>query len=204
MIIKIKRTDTQISVSSPFNVNLPKRARALSGNWNSAEHVWIYPRAAEPQVKDLYLDIYGEWDTQSTEYVNLRCTVGPDGASNLCESLTLGGRPIARAIGRDSGARTAEGVIVLAGKFDSGGSMKNWRTSVEGDTIFRLLNVPRTKAEELVKDPKWCSSIEIEPPVVLESTPSLENTPAPMVPEVATVGPFVRSLNLGGTPAEQV
>jgi hypothetical protein len=190
MIIRIKRTDTTITIASPYNADLPKRARALSGRWDAIAKFWSFPRAAEPQVKDLYLDIYGEWDDQTTDYVILRCTA--KAAAETCSSLSLGGRVIARAFGRDSGARIADGVILVEGRFDSGGSVKNWRTCVEEGTVFRVLNVPRKKAEELIQYPEWCSSIEIEPPV------SISTPPAPSL-EGTVVGPFVRSLNLEST-----
>jgi len=159
-MITINRTPTQIAIASPYSPDLPARARQLSGRWDRDAGRWIFPAAAEPQVADLYRDVYGEWDTP-TETVSLRCECG-DGAEVTCESLCLGGRVIARAVGRDSGARTAAGVIVIAGGFRSGGSVKNWETVCRSGTIFRLIDVPVAKAAALVAAPEWCDSIEIE------------------------------------------
>ena len=161
MSISIKRTPTQITIASPYSPDLPARARQLSGRWDRANGVWVFPLAAEPQVEGLYRDIYGSWDLP-TETVTLICTVQPGGAGEHNDGLSLHGRVIARASGRDSGARTAEGVVVLEGGFSSGGSAKNWRTCAGGGTRFRLLDVPREKANAMVTDPRWCSKIEIE------------------------------------------
>lgn len=157
--ITITRDSLNIKVSSPFSPDLPKQAKNLSGRWDGSS--WVFPLEAEPQVKDLYVDIYGEWDNISVDYVNLIC-ISRNDASEHCGSLTLGSRVIARAYGRDSGAKTAEGVIVIEGGFTSGGSVKNWATKSLPGTKFRLLNVPRIKAELLVSNPEWCEKIEIE------------------------------------------
>jgi hypothetical protein len=160
-MLTISRTTDQIRVASPYSPDLPARARAISGRWDAAARVWAFPLAAEPQVRDLYLDVYGQWDDAPLDLVTIHCT-SIEGASTLTESLTLGGRVIARAQGRDSGARTAEGVVVLAGGFTSGGSVKNWRTICRAGTEFRVLGVPLPKAQALVEDPEWCDAVIIE------------------------------------------
>jgi len=161
--INITRTDTQISIVSPYSPDLPKRARSLSGRWDSAHRVWVFPRAAEPQVRDLYMDVYGTWDDMPQDTVTIRCAATD--AHEHTGSLTLGGRVIATAYGRDSGARTADGVIVVEGGFCSTGSVKNWYTSTKKVGVtFRVLDVPRAKAEALVANTEWCDSIEIEQP----------------------------------------
>jgi hypothetical protein len=158
--VKVYRNDLSIEVNSPYSPDLPSRAKLLSGKWDRENTAWSFPIAAEPQIKELYLDIYGEWDDMPIDTVNLMCVCS--GAYMEKCSLALGGRIIASATGRDSGARTAPGVIVLEGKFTSGGSVKNWRTICKEGTMFRLLNVPRAKALSLVANPEWCSSIEFE------------------------------------------
>jgi hypothetical protein len=109
----------------------------------------------------MYRDVYGYWDGVIDE-VNLvvYCEASK---SVTCDSFSLAGRSIARAFGRDSGAKTADGVIVLEGSFGSGGSVKNWTTRVSEGTVFRVLHVPRKKALELVANPEWWTTkIEIE------------------------------------------
>jgi len=161
MAIKISRTTDSLRIASPYSPDLPAHARSLSGRWDRAAGEWVFPLGAEPQVRALYIDVYGEWDDQPRDTVTIRCTCD-DGACQHTGPLTLGGRVIARAYGRDSGARTADGVIVLSGVFGSGGSMKNWTTRCRENTSFRVLDVPRSKAESLVEDPEWCDTVMIE------------------------------------------
>lgn len=167
--IRITRSTDQLRIASPYSPDLPPRARNLSGRWDSANHVWVFPLAAEPQVRDLYLDVYGQWDDMPVDTVTLLCRA-TDEYYVRQGSVTLGGRVIATAFGRDSGARTAEGVIVVEGGFRSGGSTKNWCTVALKSTAFRLLDVPRAKAEALAAAPEWCDSVTIEetqaPPAV--------------------------------------
>jgi hypothetical protein len=161
--VRITRTDSQIKVASPYSPDLPARAKTISGRWDRDSAVWAFPIAAEQQVRDLYMDVYGEWDDVPTDTVTLICECD-SGAGEYTGSLTLAGRVIARASGRDSGAKTADGVIVLSGGFTSGGSVKNWRTVCRDNTAFKVLNVPRAKADVLIDTPEWCSKIEIEAP----------------------------------------
>lgn len=168
MSILIRRTETHIYVSSPFSPDLPRRARELSGRWDRNEKEWIFPLQAENEVRALYMDVYGEFDTPA-DTVTIRCTVGnTQVGSPTRESLSLGGRVIARAFGRDSGARTAQGVVVVSGGFDSGGSRQNWSTDARENTIFRVLDVPRPKAQRLVENPEWCDTVEIEEPATID------------------------------------
>lgn len=160
MQIKITRQNNQIRVASPYSPDLPPKARQISGRWDRSAGEWVFPAAAEEEVRALYLDVYGEWDDVIQDTVTLLC-VSDDGAYEERGSLTLGGRVVARAYGRDSGAITADGIIVLEGEFTSGGSRANWRTMCEPGTKFKMLDVPRKKAIELVQDPDWCSKIEI-------------------------------------------
>jgi hypothetical protein len=96
--MKIEYTKTQIRVKSTFNANLPKRARAIGGDFKE-DKTWVFDIRAKEQVIDLYKDIYGEWDEPSkTTRCTIRCHVNEQhGVYN--DSLYLGGKPIARAFG---------------------------------------------------------------------------------------------------------
>jgi len=161
MNIGISREDKTLAVRSEYNSGLPARAKQLGGRWNKGRRAWEFDIRAEPQVRDLYLDIYGEWDDVATRDVTIRCTVGSEIVSADQSSLQLGGRVVARAYGRDSGASLGDGVLVESGSFYSSGSRKNWITAVKPGTVFRLFDVPERKARQLTQDPEWCDSVEI-------------------------------------------
>jgi hypothetical protein len=136
------------------------KKKEISGRWDGQSRNWIFPIEALEQVKHIYLDVYGEWEDMPLETVNVICKSGVCGEYN--GSLVLHGRIIATAQGRDSGAKTAQGIIVLSGGFTSGGSVKNWKTVCKDETTFKILNVPKEKALQMVNMPDWCDSCEIE------------------------------------------
>jgi hypothetical protein len=61
----------------------------------------------------------------------------------------VAGREVARAFGRDSGAKLGPDVVVRAGGFHSGGSRKNWRITVKDGTSFDLLRLPVAMAHRM-------------------------------------------------------
>lgn len=172
MLIKVKRTENHIIISSPYCPDLPDRARGISGKCSNEKGTWtwIYPMEAEPQVAELYLDCFGEWDTP-VETVEIKCIVGDRDEYTDKVSLTLASRVIASAeLGYDNNdAGTAHGVIVLEGGFTKRGKLGNRTTVVKAGSCFKVLGVPRQKAEALVQSPEWCKSIAI-----VDSAPDVE------------------------------
>jgi hypothetical protein len=61
--------------------------------------------------------------------------------------LFLFGRQVARAFGRDSGARLGDGIVLKRGSVNSSGSMKNWKTKITDGTIFIMTDVPKAAVE---------------------------------------------------------
>jgi len=142
--ITLTKTETQIIVASPYNPNLPSKAKRLGGKWSPTDKSWLFDLRDEQHVRELYISIYGtDGTTNATETVTIRATIGEHGWEELCGSLFLYGRQVARARSRDSGAILGDGVIVLKGGFSSGGSVKNWRTIARPGTVFELRDVPR-------------------------------------------------------------
>ena len=56
-------------------------------------------------------------------------------------AVVLFGRTIAKASGRDTGARLGDDIIWLSGNYTSGGSTKYWKTIVENGN-FEIQNFP--------------------------------------------------------------
>lgn len=98
-------------------------------------------------MRTLCRDVYGD-DGVTHNTCTLRYAIGADRATRA--PLTLHGRPLARAFGRDTGANLADGVVVLEGGFTSGGSVKNWTTVSKGGTVVLVRDFPRDAAKELV------------------------------------------------------
>lgn len=145
--VRVVKTTNGITVSSPFNRKFVKSANALDGKFDGG--LWIFDNRLESDVRQILNEVYGSDGQSEGEFVRFRIE-WKDREFASTAPIEVAGRSIARAFGRDSGAKSGDGVIVRAGGFSSGGSMKNWGTIVKSETIVELLDFPRAKAEKLV------------------------------------------------------
>ena len=144
----------KILVSTPYNPDLPARAKKLGGQWIALAKAWCFDGRLEADVAALYRGIYGEWPGEAVETVTVRAEC-PDGDRAEQTGIFVLGRCLARARGRDSGAVQGEGVVVRSGGFRSGGSMKYWTTVAEEGTVVDIFDVPRNLVEGKTSEGKW-------------------------------------------------
>ena len=160
--MEIERTEKQISVASPYNPDLPSSARKLGGKWDGSTKLWTFDIRDEARVEELYRNIYGEWDSDIDIPI---CTVKVTATSEIYEGrggIFICGRQVARATGRDSGARLGTGVVILKGiGAVSGGSVKNWATIIREDSIFEIRDVPVEMAKKEMDNPDPDYTVEI-------------------------------------------
>jgi hypothetical protein len=144
-MVAIETNETGVTVTAPYNSGFIDGARKLGGKWNPPS--WVFDTRDEVRVRALYYDWYGTWDDLCT----LRITWSE--ASSVAQGpVSVHGRDIAKAFGRDSGAKLAAGVVVLAGGFSSGGSVKNWVTRVSAGTVVSVRDFPGHVARALASD----------------------------------------------------
>lgn len=132
----------ELFVQSPYNSIFVEGAHKLNGQWVKPH--WVFDARDEARVDALIRTVYGDADDLCT----LRITWTSSGRAPQAP-ITVHGRSIATAWGRDSGAKLAEGVILLQGGFDSGGSVKNWVTTVAQGTVVLVRDFPKVRAEQL-------------------------------------------------------
>ena len=87
------------------------------------------------------------------------------GEQAVKEPITVAGRSVAIAKGRDSGANLADGVILLKGAFTSGGSVANWTTVTTDGALVLIRDFPRPVAQSFIDQTKpgekpWIRIIE--------------------------------------------
>lgn len=151
MTVEVVKTEKQITVQSEYHPDLPKAARNLGGDWKGG--AWVFDIRDAARVADLYRDIYGMWPEDGEPEL---CDVRLTATEEIYEgkgAIFFAGRPIARATGRDSGARLGHGVVLLSGRADSGGSMKNWATVIDEGSVLEVRDVPLLKVDQ--DDPDW-------------------------------------------------
>ena len=165
MSVKIEIHGSAVTVESPYNERFVAKARRLGGKWNPGEKCWAFDARSENLVRDLCQQIYGD-DGITADTVTLRVRWTERGEQPQ-GSISLGGRVIASASGKNSRASWGRDVVVLAGYCGSGGTTKYWHTWVDKGTVVLLRDFPRTLAEQLCADPSDpICTIEPEQPVI--------------------------------------
>ena len=155
MQVKIEKKDGKIFVESPYSPELPEAAKRLGGKWDGSR--WVFDGRDIDRVKSLYLDLYGEDGVTKPELVTVRVTCLEDWESEYGTGLFLFGRMVARGFGRDSGAKLGDGVILLNGELDTGGSRKYWYTIAMEGTVLEIRDVPAriVNDKNIPDDLKW-------------------------------------------------
>lgn len=136
-------------VYTPYNAEFVGKIRNVGGaKWDSDKRAWTVPAETVQEVRQIMRAVYGEDDLPSGgKSVSVRLTF-ERGYSTLCRPVTLMGKTVAVAYGRDTGAKVGTDVVFLEGEPDSGGSAKNWRTVIPAGAVVVLKNVPESKAKE--------------------------------------------------------
>lgn len=159
--MKIEINENSAYVYTPYNATFVTRIKAIGGaRWDGAKKAWKVPANTVTEVRDIMREIYGETDEpEAVEKVNVRLMF--EKAYWLTRKpITLLGKTVASAFGRDSGAKVGEGVTFVKGAPESAGSMKNWCTEIPEGAIVILHDVPKSlvTADSLPE----CVSFEIE------------------------------------------
>lgn len=155
MNIKMKVTpmtdgSTKIKLETPYHPDLPKRLRALGGQWSDIKRVWYLPADLEKEVRQVCLDIFqiDPMAEQPTDLVNVRIDISS--LSLHQDTLWMFGRSVLRRMGRDAQVKPGDGVSIVAGGFASrGGSRNNPAIGYPEDgTVILVRGVPRASLEK--------------------------------------------------------
>lgn len=144
MTIKINTIDDRAYLETPYNANFVAAIKRIGGaQWDRDRRAWCIPADAIDQAREIMRRVYGADDRPSAEpSVSVRLTFDRE-VSEWRAPVTIMGKSIASAFGRDSGARVGDDVAFVAGNPESGGSVKNWLSVVPAGCVVVLHNVPR-------------------------------------------------------------
>lgn len=130
-------------VYTPYNQDFVKKIKLVGGaKWDAENKCWIVPEKFVDIVREIMIDVYGYSDISTNDSVALKITFNED-AYEFNSDVTLFGKTISSARGRDSGARVGLDVSFLSGGVESGGSVKNWKSIVKKDSVAVLEDVNR-------------------------------------------------------------
>ena len=161
-MLKITTKDGMARVFSPYNAEFVSLIKGIGGrHWNSEEKCWEVPETEIQTVRQHMMDVFGETDLPTEgDRFTLRLTFTDD----VCEkrqSVCLFGKEIARAWGRDSGAKIGDDAVYIEGKMPtSGGSMKNWCTVIPEGCVIKVRNV--TEVAYAAQEEKGFDGFDVE------------------------------------------
>lgn len=142
MIVSTKTINNRIYAFTPFNRDFIDEAKLIGGKFDSEHKAWHFDASYSKELSAVLINIFGT-DGSATNTATVRITVKSE-IKEYCGPVIICGREIAKASGRDSGARAGSGVVFIEKKPQSGGSVKNWATLLEVGTVFDVLDFPAT------------------------------------------------------------
>jgi hypothetical protein len=147
----LSESNGKLIVNTPYNADFVAALKATTSSrkWDGASKTWVVNVEERSAVEKLIRTHFGVSGTETETKIII--VKSRNEISGHCDSIRVGGIPIARATGRDSGARVCDGVTLLEGNIGSGGSVKNWRTEIDAGSVFRM-TVPLDFA---FADPDW-------------------------------------------------
>ena len=113
-----------------YNKILVDECHKLGGMWDADEKAWIFPDFVSDEVE--LLD-----EKYNSKMINIEMSFDDD-YKGFAEAIYIAGFKIAQAFSRDSGSKAADGIAFIAGGTTSGGSIKNWKTSIREGSIIRM------------------------------------------------------------------
>lgn len=185
-IVTITTSGNVTRVRSPINELFIIQAKKLGGKWTHEGGVWEFDARDEQRVRDLSVRYYGS-DGVTDDVCTLRVAFASLAYADR-GPYTIYGRPIARAWGRDSGAKQGDGIVFLEGGCKSGGSVKNWDTRINSGSVVLVRDFPRAKAEKLAasednSDPHY----SIEPETAPVDIPALREERSKLIDRISEI-----------------
>lgn len=135
--IQLTIVDDKVKVVTPYNAEFVQRCRNLRGSFKAG--AWWFDDSIIDYVREAMMQYFGT--TGEIPFENCTLLVKDFSGNQFGGPVILFGRTIARAFGRDSGARLGDDIVFISGSYDSGGSVKNWLTDVDNAT-FEIHNFP--------------------------------------------------------------
>ena len=143
---KITIENERAIIVTPYNADFVSRIKLMNGRWNASQRCWTVPQEAVEDVRSAMREIFGQDDQPVSDAADVVLRFDRE-ISESRAAVTLLGRTIARAFGRDTGAKPGDDVLFLKGSPKSDGSMKNWLTVIPEGCVVKCLHVPRAALE---------------------------------------------------------
>jgi hypothetical protein len=140
--INLEIIGDKVKVTTPYHADFVEKCRRLRGKWTDG--AWWFDDSVLEYVREVMMEFFNT--TGELPYEEVSLLVKDYTSFGDRGPVTLFGRTIAKAFGRDGGAKIGDGIVVIKGEVDSGGSVKNWRTRVV-DATFEIQKFPKPAIE---------------------------------------------------------
>lgn len=166
--MKIEINENKAYVFTPYNKNFVSEIKKIGGaKWDQSRKAWCIPADAVEQARVIMKRVYGETDIpDGGRKVSVQLTFKESFSADR-SAITIFGKTVATAFGRDSGAKVGNDAIFTSGAPESGGSAKYWQTIVPEGSVVVLRDVP----ENMLKSEAIPDYISVE---ILEQRPNRE------------------------------
>lgn len=141
--IRVEVNGGKADLYTPYSADFVKAIKALGGaRWNASKRCWTISEDMLPQARAIMMEVYGYTDEEQGETITVKATFAED-VCEECDSVVILGKTVARAYGRDTGAKPGEDVMFLEGTPTSGGSRIHWDSVVRAGSVVMLYKVSK-------------------------------------------------------------
>ena len=140
------RGDGKVAIYTPYDRKFVEAIKNIgSARWNG--EAWTVPIDYTDNVRSIMKDVYGRDDQSTGETVDCEIEFFGEYYEDKA-AFTMFGKTLARAWGRDSGAKVGDDVMLVDGSIGSGGSRANWDTRVYKGAKFIVKNIPKARFDK--------------------------------------------------------
>lgn len=142
-MFEVKIKGNTAYVYTPYNGEFVKAVKNIGGaKWSSENRCWKIPVDAVEACRTIMRQVYGRCDLEEgSRMLRVKLTFAEEYCS-YCSDVIILGKVICHAFGRDTGGRAGDDVAYLSGSPESGGSARNWCSTVHKGSVVILANVP--------------------------------------------------------------
>ena len=150
---RIEHKDGRIYLHTPYHPRFVTKIKKAGAKWDGS--TWSMDEKNKEVARQIMLDVYGCDDRFENPFLThiKKCSVKITVKKDLYASrgpVTMLGRIIASAKGRDSGAKIGDDVCFEKGGATSWGSVKNWNTKINAGSVIILHDVPTYAIENKI------------------------------------------------------
>lgn len=167
------RGEGQSNVYTPYSSDFVQKIKKNIGGaaWDNSKKCWVIPTESADICRNIMRSVYGQCDIPDADgYVKLKLTFNSE-VSNWHDDVTMFGKCICKAHGRDSGGKPGADVSYISGEPQSGGSVKNWYSVVPEGAVIILSNVPAGMWNAYCESDTHNNNVHVE---LVDDTPDRE------------------------------